>query len=265
MFSLFCDSPIKVVILPKPTPPPTKSPVFVSSSEPSAGPTPPSASLQKYYVHWTLFKCVQDCDGPPPCGGKWEAWRGQQYSTAGECCVRNLPFLSLEQCKFAAQPNGQPSSKPTFLPSPLPSVHLTLKPTAKPSSAFKYYVDWSNLKCVQDCDGPPPCGGKWVSWKGRRYNTVEECCLKNLPFQSIDNCQLAPGSYPTLKPTPFGKSWYANYSSMQCVQDCNGASPCGGYRKSWQKLFDTFEDCCHANKVFEKCKGSQTSGIDLFD
>ena len=132
-------------------------------------------STPQYYVNWNILMCVQDCDGSPPCGGKWEVWRGHQYDSAEECCSKNLSFLPPEKCQLFDL------SAQTSIPSLCPSSLLPPK----------YYVDWSSLKCVQDCDGPPPCGGKWEVWRGHRYDSAEECCNRNLLFIPMEQCKLA--------------------------------------------------------------------------
>ena len=58
-------------------------------------------NLDLFYVDWNagLYgRCVQNCDGPPPCGGlntnPWE----KNYSSINQCCEVQLNFVSLSEC-----------------------------------------------------------------------------------------------------------------------------------------------------------------------
>lgn len=105
-----------------------------------------------FYVDWNILKCVQDCDGPPPCGGQHQGWEGQLYTTWESCCVRNLSFLPPHLCHLVADaeetdppssssswnPSSDSSSSPSAddkmsLPSSTPSTRKSLHPSRHPT------------------------------------------------------------------------------------------------------------------------------------
>ena len=94
--------------------------------------------------------------------------------------------------------------------------------------------------------------------------------MTHLSFKSTEECEMASGSdneatpRPTLNPTSLPTKWYADYSEMDCVEDCTGALPCGGLSQSWQQKFDSHEDCCKSNKVLKSCEALHESDADLF-
>eukprot|EP00986_Skeletonema_menzelii_P020105 scaffold30190_cov263-Skeletonema_menzelii.AAC.1 len=48
--------------------------------------------------------------------------------------------------------------------------------------------------------------------------------------------------------------WYVKYVDETCVQDCVGASPCGGIAESWDELFDNKKACCDEKMWYDnKC------------
>lgn len=50
--------------------------------------------------------------------------------------------------------------------------------------------------------------------------------------------------------------WYMDYTSMGCVQDCEGPSPCGDLANSWDILYNTQDQCCNERMWWDKkaCK-----------
>jgi len=244
------------------TSPPSNSPSHTPSLEPTSGPR-----AERFYVDWNVLKCVRDCDGPPPCGGAWKY--GELYESMEACCDDDLYFLPRSTCEFS---DGNPTRKPTSPPTPKPSATPTMKPTvvsstkptvkpstANPSHVPKYYVKWSELKCVQDCNGPLPCGGFASLWN-TRYDTLEKCCEVNFST-NINQCLSIAGpvvSTPTLKPTANPNTpqilWYADYNTFDCVQDCDGENPCGGLSEPWKPKYLTRKDCCSVHKKFPSCK-----------
>lgn len=65
--------------------------------------------------------------------------------------------------------------------------------------------------------------------------TLEKCCERHFHW-SVKDClgTMDAGS----------NEWYVNYDDKTCIQDCNGASPCGGVAASWVDLFSSKEECC---------------------
>ena len=75
-----------------------------------------------------LNRCVQDCEGPSPCGGPKPEYE-DAYIDVYACCA-SQPWV--EEC--AATPGPTPPPKPTKPPSSSPTPRpSTMKPTGKPT------------------------------------------------------------------------------------------------------------------------------------
>lgn len=44
-----------------------------------------ATSSKKFFVDWTMQRCVQDCEGSAPCGGLAQTW-DILYNTENDCC-----------------------------------------------------------------------------------------------------------------------------------------------------------------------------------
>lgn len=73
------------------------------------------------------------------------------YESIEDCCFYGLSLLSKEACLSASEMNF------TGLGS------------------NKYYIDFVNEQCAQDCDGQVPCGGLTQQWN-ILYDTADQCC-----------------------------------------------------------------------------------------
>eukprot|EP00956_Cyclotella_meneghiniana_P020495 scaffold36305_cov35-Cyclotella_meneghiniana.AAC.6 len=85
------------------------------------------------------------------------------YDSIEDCCLRGLSWLSKGAC-FSAS-----------------GMDLT------GLGSNKYYIDYEKEQCVQDCDGPAPCGGvlndKWKTL----FHTGDECCAQ-IPWIPKSDC-----------------------------------------------------------------------------
>mmetsp|Transcript_20073 Transcript_20073/g.42253 ORF Transcript_20073/g.42253 Transcript_20073/m.42253 type:complete len:568 (+) Transcript_20073:272-1975(+) len=108
----------------------------------------------------------------------------------------------------------------------------------------KWYPNWEDFVCVQDCVGDSPCGGLAESWDPL-YDTVNTCCDTKLNW--VTECVTKSGGTSTgataAAATTSGK-WYVDYDTDTCKQDCVGSAPCGGAAESWEVLYDTVSACC---------------------
>ena len=54
------------------------------------------------------------------------------------------------------------------------------------------------------------------------------------------------------------EKWYPNWTADTCVQDCEGASPCGGAAESWDDLYSSRDQCCSMRFSWnkDKCMGN---------
>ena len=98
-----------------------------------------------------------------------------------------------------------------------------------------YYPDWSDYRdptCRNDDEMPAYMLNNQVWYFSQ---SLEQCCERHFPWD-MNKCMgtLATGT----------AKWYVNYSAGTCVQDCTGASPCGGLAETWEELFGDKKKCC---------------------
>ena len=117
----------------------------------------------------------------------------------------------------------------------------------KPEGSGDYYPDWigSPSTCKADGNMPDymlrPDSASWYL-----FDTLEDCCEKYFNWD-LNNCLGSSGT-----PVTGSNEWYVNYDAKTCVQDCVGASPCGGLAEgSWVETFNTKEACCDAKLWYE--------------
>ena len=115
----------------------------------------------------------------------------------------------------------------------------------------EYYPDWTGASTTSTClnDNKTPeymlNNQKWYFSK-----TLRQCCERHFAWE-INKCMCN---------TVVGTNkWYVNYDAKTCVQDCAGASPCGGVAESWVSaqggLFGSKKECCDKKLWYEsKCK-----------
>jgi hypothetical protein len=99
----------------------------------------------------------------------------------------------------------------------------------------EYYPDWtgsSTATCLNDDKMPT----YMLNNQGWYLSTsLEKCCERHFLW-GLKEC---------LGTSDVGSNdWYVKYEDETCVQDCNGASPCGGIADSWVELFKSKEKCC---------------------
>ncbi len=113
-------------------------------------------SFGKYWPDKDNAKCLKDSEMP---SGQLDV---EVYESLEECCASGIFWLSKGEC-FAA--------------SGVSSEDLGTK---------KFYVDWINEQCVQDCNGPAPCGGLAQAWDPL-YDSSAACCAK-VPGRTAGDC-----------------------------------------------------------------------------
>ena len=112
--------------------------------------------VSKYWADKTTGKCLDDSVAPS------ENLDVQLFDTLSECCAFGVFWLTEEAC-FAA--SGV---------------------TVAAAGSNKFYIDWVNGHCLQDCEGPAPCGGLAETWDFL-YDSGDACCAK-LPWVSAADC-----------------------------------------------------------------------------
>lgn len=103
-----------------------------------------------------------------------------------------------------------------------------------------YYPDWEgdNEGCKNDGGEPSYMVNDPTAWM---YETLEKCCEERYSWDK-DSCLGAGISTPTAG----SNNWYVDYyeNGSTCVQDCDGAVPCGGRANSWDTLYKSAKVCC---------------------
>jgi hypothetical protein len=130
-------------------------------------------------------------------------------------------------------------------------------PAPAPGAAKWYTKDG---KCVQD--PPLPADNTWT----QKHDDVQQCCQTHLSWKCPNNPEY--GVCPECTNDGVDVSaWYTPpdpskfyVKEGKCVQNCDGASPCGGVNEeSWVTKYDDVQLCCE-DKLSWKCLGVE-SGV----
>ena len=168
----------------------------------------------KWYVDYENQKCVKDCpaDGAM-CGGLADSWV-TLYADESACCAAKFSYIPAGICQAKSLASG------TY------------------AGTSKWYVDYQNNKCVQDCATPTAgCGGIIEDTSTALYADAAACCAAKLSYVDADVC--ASNSNPTSTGT--GK-YYADTQNKKCVVDSN--PPAGVRAPASAVLYDTISKCC---------------------
>ncbi len=165
-----------------------------------------------YYPDWEgdNKSCKNDGQQPTYMSNNVDAW---MYKDLESCCKASYSY-DLDACLGSTEDSG----------------------------SKRWFVDSQQMKCVQDCNGPSPCGGFSNRWE-TTYNTAEECCDKTLWWLNKEECVF--DSTGDENATPLGSDkYYVNWETYTCVKDCVGSTPCGGLAQSWDDLYTSKDACC---------------------
>eukprot|EP00956_Cyclotella_meneghiniana_P004011 scaffold4865_cov83-Cyclotella_meneghiniana.AAC.9 len=114
--------------------------------------------------------------------------------------------------------------------------------TTTSASAGLYYPDWSgdNEGCLNDGNEPAYMAQYSTLWM---HATLESCCEEHYSWNlySCLGTSVSAGS----------SKWYMDWNGSKCVQDCTGASPCGGLAETWDTLYDSQDICCEDISLFD--------------
>jgi len=113
-------------------------------------------SLRKYWPDKGNSKCVEGLEMPS------SQLNVQIFGTLEECCASGIFWLSKDAC-FAASGIAEAEIE-----------------------SNKFYIDWINQYCVQDCVGSAPCGGLAQAWD-TVYDSASACCAQ-IPVLRADDC-----------------------------------------------------------------------------
>lgn len=192
----------------------------------------------KWYIDWSVFPnvCSKGCeviaDIPlsKVCGGIPSPYTTKKmYDTAEKCCAGELASNNQGQCAW-----------------------LSNKETGTYPGSKKFYEGSSERLCVQDCVGDAPCGGV-LTTNRPTYDTIKECCAKQLPYLDKDICETQSSAlgYGTEK-------WFPN--GGVCKKDCTGyfaskpvSTDMCEKPNAWTQtasLYDTPEACCKGSLTY---------------
>jgi len=121
------------------------------------------------------------------------------FGSATKCCEALFPKGRCDLVNIC--PDGVPTAMPT---TPVPTTSKptkrppTRKPTSRPTRNEPWYVDRQIGKCVQDCTGANPCGGKMSQWADA-FKSARACC-DSMPWVEFGACLATPS--PTVPPPP---------------------------------------------------------------
>jgi hypothetical protein len=122
--------------------------------------------------------------------------------------------------------------------------------TAPTLTNGEYYPDWSggSNTCVKDGEIPDYMLYNNQAWY--LSTTLQKCCEKHF-YWNINECL---GTSPDDSAVGTDK-WYVEWDTNTCVQDCVGASPCGGIAETWDQLYSSKEQCCNERLPWiSKCR-----------
>ena len=165
-----------------------------------------------------------------------------------------------------------------------------------PIGTLKWYINWSQQKCVQDCDDPtyaPNCGGLAAAWV-TLFATEGECCEDSYTDDYRGNCLVptsspsdAPSSSPSAAPSESPSSKPSESSSGESPSSKPSASPSsvptwiGEFivdqpndkcvqkpaGDNWSATYPTIQQCCRLGLPWtreEVCASNSNSGGPAF-
>lgn len=193
-----------------------------------------SSSLEeccRSFYNWDYYSCT----GSTPTltnGEYYPDWHGGGSNT----CVRdgNAPEYMFYDQSWYLSPTLQKCCE-KFYHWDLHEC-LGTSPNYVYEGTNKWYPEWENDTCIQDCEGASPCGGAAETWNDL-YSSREQCCTMRFSWNKEECMGSVAVDVGSAK-------WYVTWDSHTCVQDCVGASPCGGLADSWEQLFSSKSNCC---------------------
>jgi hypothetical protein len=184
-----------------------------------------STGSLKFYADYDAGTCKKDCavsGTSPECGGVLENTVGEQlFDTAAACCAAKYGWVDGDLC------------------------------VAMATDAYtnKFYVDYSDNACKQDCaTGTNNCGGHPSDKSIQMFDTAAACCAGKLSYLNQATCESKSTTGTAASATGSSK-WYVDWSVSKCAKDCpTGSDPeCGGLAESWENAeYTSWSACCDA-------------------
>jgi len=187
-----------------------------------------------YYPDWVTDKTCKKGGGQPQyMNNSPSIWL---HATLQSCCSANYSY-DYKTC-MASESGGT---------------------SATPAAPGLFYPDWISGKfvCLNDNGEPSYMSKSPDKWM---HKDLGSCCEKNFGWHKND-C-IVQGSAAANIPIPdgysvngSGKFYKRSTGQWMCVQDCIGASPCGGLMKPWEEpnSYATRKACCNSMWEDEDC------------
>ena len=237
--------------------------VTTTTTQATTTTTPDSSTFYVSYDVDATGKCVQNCNGDPPCGGiNGDSWV-RQHTDVQECCQKALswkcpdPAIPCEACTDADISAWTTTSTTTTTQATTTTQRTD---ATAPPDLDKFYVSYdedATGKCVGNF-GDHHNSDAWV----KKFDNVVECCSRGLPWKcpgdtpcpSCTDVDISAYTTTTTVPPPQG-IFYIDWNVSKCVEDCNTGEPqCGG-PPTYQKHHATLASCCEEHLSY-KCQGS---------
>jgi len=150
---------------------------------------------------------VKDCKtGSPGCGGLVSEPHVQLYESLDTCCAAQFSWVTSGLC--LSRSNS--------------------------TTTDQYWADKTNSKCVKDSITPAK------DLTVALYKTAKECCEESIPWKRAAACI----AVSTGEAAQGSNEFYVDWKRGKCIQDCEGATPCGGLAKSWDNIYPSGKECC---------------------
>lgn len=283
------DSPSK-----SPTKGPTKSP----STSPSVSPTQYAGTGEWYADTAGSNLCTKDCatgGSDAECTGvnhDTATWLTDTYADAETCCRQKYSYLDSSYCadrskvtptgtnKYYAdlsssscQVDDDPSLSKVFHSGELyadaaacctgalgwiSSLYCESRSEGGAGYHNKWYVDYSDMVCKQDCatSGGAHCEPVTdTSSSNTLFDSAAACCSGKLGWMDQSLCETVSSSGTAATYTGTDK-FYADYQSSpaRCAKDCDTSSDptCGSIQTNTAgiQFFDTAASCCSSKFGF---------------
>ena len=138
---------------------------------------------EKFYT-WNVIKCT---GATPilanPNGGYYPDW--ESSSSSGTCLNDgNVPTYMISNQNYYIFDTLEKCCNKHFSWN----INKCLGTSSTATGTNKWYVDWTDSKCVQDCVGTSQsCGGIAEGWD-ELHSSQEECCEKKLSWLKKREC-----------------------------------------------------------------------------
>jgi hypothetical protein len=167
------------------------------------------------------------CDPSSSCGegNVFDCEADRRYLQASDGCERTCADITVpkfrEQCEKDVLLTGDTTWACTanYVEPVIAVDRVILSPVAV---NVKWYVDWKNERCAQDCDEAlaPSCGGNAYKWD-RLCDDDVTCCKNSLSYKNVDWCQASSLGNLYLGTGRFyvnEKSWYVHFHKRACIK-----------------------------------------------